>query len=194
MRHDIIAFLKEVNMGKLPLVAVLCLSPALAAAQAANFHPLSVKTGLWQTTVDNVIKGGMPQLPPDMQARLAAMPPEQRARIEAMMNGAPQSNTHKHCVTKEDLDKAAQWSNGAKCTWTIITSTSTDLEARGTDCDLGRNEGAKSSIHIKIHVVDGENIQGKYDGSLVSGEGHTETLNGSYSSKWLGPTCPADTQ
>lgn len=176
------------------IVALLALCAAVAAPAAAPLQPLQVKTGLWQSTVNSQMGGG---IPPELQARLAAMPPDQRARIEAMMQkqfgGVPQANTFKSCLTQKDLNDSSPFGSGTKCTWTILTSTSTDLEARGTGCDAGKNQGMNSEFHVKIHVVDSGHVKANYDGTMT-GNGHTMTVNGSYTSEWVGPTCPADTK
>jgi hypothetical protein len=181
-------------MKKTLIVFSVVLLAGAAVQAAGGLEPLHVKLGLWQSTVNNQLGGG---LPPDMQARLAAMPPEQRARIEAMMqkqfNGMPQSNTFKSCLTKEDLNKSAPWGSGTKCNWTVITSTSSDLEVKGTGCDAGKNQGMDSEFHIKIHVVDSEHVKATFDGTMT-GNGHTMTMNGNYTSEWVGATCPADKQ
>ncbi|HEV2324741.1 MAG TPA: DUF3617 domain-containing protein [Terracidiphilus sp.] len=179
-------------MKKSLLVCLVVLLCAAAAQAAGGLQPLHVKTGLWQSTVNNQLAGG---IPPDMQARLAAMPPEQRARIEAMMqkqfSGTPQGSTFKSCLTQKDLNDSAPWGSGTKCTWTVLTSTSTDLEVKGTDCDAGKKEGMNSEFHVKIHVVDSGHVKATFDGTMT-GNGHTTTMNGNYTSEWVGPTCPAD--
>ena len=181
-------------MKKALIVFSVVLSAAAAAAQApGGIQPLHVKVGLWQSTVKSQIGGG---IPPELQARLAAMPPEQRAKFEAMMQkqfgGAPQASTFKSCLTEKELNDKEPWGSGTKCTWTILTSTSTDLEAKGTNCDAGKNQGMNSEFHLKLHVVDSEHVKADYDGTMT-GNGHTMTVNGNYASEWVGATCPADT-
>lgn len=181
-------------MKKIPVVFLIVLLAAAAAMAATGLQPLHVKVGLWQSTVSNQLGGG---LPPDMQARLAALPPDQRAKIEAMMqkqfSGTPQNSTFKSCLTQKDLNDSSPWGSGTKCNWTVITSTSSDLEARGTDCDAGKKEGMNSEFHVKVHVVDSEHVKATFDGTMT-GNGHTMTMNGNYTSEWVGPTCPADTK
>lgn len=181
---------------KILMVAAACLMTAVAAPGAGQNQPLQVKTGLWQVTQTTTINGGVAALPPDMQARLAQMTPEQRARIEAAMKdqlgGAPHTTTFKSCVTQKDLDKQP-WSSGTECKWTVITSTGTDMEARGTACELGKEEGMSSEIHIKIHVVDPGDARATFDGK-ATGNGHTLTLSGTHTAKWIGATCPNRTK
>jgi len=67
------------------------------------------------------------------------------------------------------------------------------MEARGTECNLGKEQGMSSEIHIKIYVVNSEAVNATFDGSAAQ-NGHTFTLNGTHTAKWLAPTCPADAQ
>lgn len=180
-------------MKRILVFASLGLCAAIAAAAAGKVQPLQVKTGLWQVTQTSSIGGGVP---PEMQARLAQMPPEQRARAEAMIQsrfgGAPQTTTFKSCVTEKDLNNEP-WQNGTKCKWTVVSSNGTDMEARGTECDLGKEQGMSSEIDIKIHVVDSSDVKAEFHGSATQ-NGHTFTLSGTHTAKWLGATCPADVQ
>jgi hypothetical protein len=182
----------------LMLGAGFLLATAMLAA-TGNLTPLKVKPGLWQVTTTSTINGlgGIASLPPDEQAKFAQMSPQQRAAVEAMIKkqygSGPQTRTYKNCVTQKDIDDTSPWGSGDKCTWNVITSTGTDLEAEGTSCDLGKNDGLTSKIHIKMHVSNSENVQASMDGS-ATGNGHTYTMNGSYTGKWLGATCPAGTQ
>ena len=177
-------------------IAAACLMTAAAVPGSGQNQPLQVKAGLWQVTQTTTINGGVAALPPEMQARLAQMPPEQRARVEAMMQsrlgGVPHTTTFKSCVTEKDLNNEP-WNDGSECKWTVLTSTGTDMEARGTACQLGRDEGMSSEIHIKIHVVDPEDAKATFDGK-ATGNGHTFTLTGTHEAKWIGATCPAGTQ
>lgn len=175
------------------LAAAAALLTIAAAAQTEAHQPLHVKTGLWQVTQTTSIGGGVP---PEMQARLAQMPPEQRARVEAMMQsrfgGAPETRTFKSCVTEKDLNNEP-WQNGTKCKWSVVSSNGTDMEARGTECDMGKEQGMSSEIDIKIHVVDANDVRATFNGSATQ-NGHTFTLSGTHTAKWLGATCPADVQ
>lgn len=176
------------------IVGAACSTAVVAAQSPAGSHqPLHVKTGLWQVTQTSSIGGGVP---PEMQARLAQMPPEQRARVEAMMQsrfgGAPQTTTFKSCVTEKDLNNEP-WQNGTKCKWRVVSSNGTDMEARGTECDLGKEQGMDSEIDIKIHVVDANEVKATFNGSATQ-NGHKFTLSGTHTAKWLGATCPADVQ
>jgi len=159
-------------------------------------QPLDVKTGLWQVTAINTASG-VPPIPPEMQARLDQMTPEQRARVETMLKsrfgGTPQTRTYQKCVTAKDLN-ANPWANGPdeKCTWTVVRSTSSDMEVRGTSCAGGKSQGMQTDISIKVHAVDSENVKAAVNGTST-GNGHTVNFEGTFTGKWLGPTCPPGT-
>jgi len=166
----------------------------LASVVFAATEPLNVKTGLWQVT-EITAASGLPPLTADMQARLDKMPPEQRAKMEAAMKGrfggAPRTLNYRTCVTKEDLNKGAFSGPDEKCSWTIVNSSSTDLEVRGSACEAGKREGMKTDITMKIHAVDAENVKGAVQGS-VTGNGNTVNIDNTYTGKWVSATCPAD--
>lgn len=63
------------------------------------------------------------------------------------------------------------------------------MEARGTECQLGKEQGMSSEIHIKIHVVDSGHSKATFDGKTI-GNGHTFTLSGTNEAEWIGATCP----
>jgi hypothetical protein len=142
------------------------------AAVAATFHALNVKTGLWQMTATTTWTG----LPPQLNG--------------AMANGA----THRYqtCVRTEDLS-TNPWAEGSgqTCKWTVLTSTGTDMEVRGTSCSMGSEYGMTAEIHGKIHVLDPEDGTGSFD-ITMSGNGHTVTGHASYRGKWMSSTCRAE--
>ena len=183
-------------MQKVLLVAAICLLASVVIAATGQVTPLNVKTGLWQVSVTTTGSGGAPSLPPEMQAKLDQMSPEQRAKIEEMMksrfSGAPQTTTYKKCVTKEDLNKNAFGKSDDKCTWTVLNSTGTDMEVKGTSCEAGKTYGMYTDINMKLHVVDSENVNAAVQASATA-NGHTTNINGTYTGKWLGASCPAGT-
>jgi hypothetical protein len=190
-------FSRRIQMRKVLLASLLCTLASAVIAATGEITPLNVKTGLWQVTSTSSASGDMPALPPEVQAKLGQMSPEQRAKIEEAMksklNGTPQTSTYKKCLTKEDLTKNAFGKPDDKCTWTVLTSTGTDMDVKGTLCDVGKSSGLASDIHIKFHVVDSENVQASAHGS-ATGNGRTTTIDGTYAAKWLGASCPADTK
>ena len=158
-----------------------------------TFQPLNVKTGLWETTMTSTATG-QPPLPPDLQAKLARMPPEQRAKMEAMLKdrfgGTPQTRTYKNCITKEDLAKDPFSDPEQKCAWTILTSTGSELEARGSSCEAGKNYGMKTDVHVKMQTLDSEKVKG-WGQIIMDGNGSPTKMDFTLTSRWLGASCPA---
>ncbi len=132
-----------------------------------------------------------------MQARMDRMTPEQRARMEAMINsrfgGTPHTTTYQKCVTAKDLDTTPLLNKSDdKCTWTVLSSTGSEMDARGTSCAAGREQGMQTDIHIKVQVLDSENVKASAQGT-ATGNGHTVNINNEFTGKWIGSTCPAGT-
>lgn len=127
---------------------------------AASLEPLNVKTGLWQVTMTSKIK----ELP------------------------APNTSTYKSCIRKEDLSKYPFADPEANCTWKVVSSTGSKMEASGTCMPEGMG---KVEFRMSLEAVDSESIRGT--GQLTA-DGPVGTMSGSYTgaAKWIGATCPAD--
>ncbi len=143
---------------------LFCLLACASSFGADNYHPLNVKTGLWQVTEHTTATG----LPPSMAA---------------LTN---HTNTYETCVTPENL-KENPFSDH-KCNWTLIKSNSSDMEARGTACDAGKNQGASTTVHYKLHAVDSEHVNGSGDWtSAFEGQPVSGTVTGS--GHWVASSC-----
>jgi len=150
-----------------------------AVAWAADFHPLNIKPGEWQSTV-SMNMSGMPAIPPEA---LAKLPPEQRAKIEGRMKGAPQTSTV--CVKKEKLDQPFAWDKVDKaCTHSVVTSSGSMQEIH-VEC---AHEHSKTSGVVRVEALDSENIKGSMQINTTHGE-RAMTMNTTFTSKWIGPTC-----
>lgn len=152
---------------------------------AVKLQPLNIKPGLWESTRTIKRVGEMP-IPAEMLNRLT---PEQRARMEERMkaNSAAHTNTttEKHCVTKEDLDRnSMKLAEARECTTTVLNSTSTTIKAKIV-CDV---EGMHATGTLDLVAADPEHVNG-LSRSSMNGNGHTMNVEGSWSSKWLGPSC-----
>ena len=153
------------------VVALSLLGTTVAVAVAASFHPLNVNTGLWQKAETTTWTGLPPQL-------------------ESAMNG--RTHHYQSCVKPEDLT-TNPWADGSResCKWTVIKSTGSEMEVRGTSCDMGNQYGMTAEVHGKIHVLDSEDGTGSFD-IAMTGNGQTVNGHASYTGKWVGPTCPAE--
>jgi hypothetical protein len=165
---------------------------ALVLCAAQTIQPLDVRYGLWEIT--NAPAGGsaeaalpaIPQLPPDMLAKLT---PEQRAKLQSVMQNRPamnQPNTRKVCVTeasmKKGLDRLAS-ADESNCTHTVTTSTSQTLDVQ-LACS-GKHQ-ATGTMHFD--AVDHETIKGTLH-VVAAMEGQQMTINRTIDGKWLSSDC-----
>lgn len=159
-------------MRKGLIVAAICSAISVAVVAAAQFQPLNVKTGLWQITKTVTWTDYPPQM-------------------AAMMKAGSRPMTYSSCVTVKDLN-SNPWANGSgdKCTWTVLNSTSTDMEVQGIGCDFGKESGMTADVHGQIHIEDSENGTGSMTLTLT---GNGQTMHGiaKYAGKWVGASCPA---
>lgn len=153
------------------ILTISSLGTFVAVALSATLLPLSVKTGLWQMTETLKWTG----LPPQMAA----------------MANAP-ARHYQTCVKTEDLN-TNPWAagSGEDCTWTVLSSTGTDMEVRGTSCGMGKEMGMTSEVHGKIHVLDSKSGTGSFEFTMT-GNGQTINGHGSYTGKWVGSSCTAN--
>jgi len=113
------------------------------------------------------VKPGLWQF--EYNVKYSGLPPQ----TEAMM---------KRCVRDKDLTKG--WTQGHEnCPWKVVKSTSSDLELHSTSCKAGDG----SEVDLKFHAVDSEHVV-----ATMHGTQNGATLDGNYTGKWLGSTCPAD--
>src|SRR5579862_6100508 len=101
-------------MRKSLLLGMVASLGYLAIAASQDVRPLKAETGLWQMTETIVWSQGMPGMP------------NRRA------------HNYQSCVKAEDL-KSNPWAQGssAQCQWTVVTSTATDMDVKGSGCMLG---------------------------------------------------------
>jgi hypothetical protein len=151
----------------LAVALVVGIAPLRLAAQSA----LPVKPGLWQMqTGSGAGSGGgapaMPALPPEAEARIAALPPAQQAQVRAAMAGAggggakPAGMTTQVCIapnTNMDslLNQAQQRSSGGmQCSFTNRVQT-----AQGASYDISCTGPMGSAQgHTSYHATDDEHF------------------------------------
>ena len=141
-------------MRKALLVGAACLV-ASAAMGSGKYEPLNIKTGLWQVT-ETWTATGLPN----------------------GMSIPPHTTTYKNCITAKDLATNPFNDREAKCSWTVLNSSATDMELKGTGCALGRNDDMKANVHLKLHVVDPEHVTGSGE---WTGTGNGQSISGSAS-------------
>jgi hypothetical protein len=166
----------------------LIIFSALTLWAADKITPLNLKEGLWEMTVTHSMTG----MPPDT---LAKMSPEQRARMEAAMKqsgmGAPTTDVHKECVTREKLDKQLAFDENRKdkdrdrdkdCTRTIVNATGSKLEIN-FHC-----EQSSTDATLLLEAVSSDSVKGSMH-SVTNYRGRSMNMDFTFSSKYLGPVC-----
>jgi len=152
---------------------------------------LPIKLGLWETTVSST---NQMQLPPEAEARIAAMPPAQQAQVRSMMGGGtPMVSTYKSCAasstTMDTLLNQAQDHEGMKCTFTNRTQTA---NSASFDTSCVSDQGTMTG-HSDFRMPDSEHVSGAthLTGSMSSPRGGTMTMNitSTVTSKYLGADC-----
>jgi len=148
-------------MRKMVLLGAVLASATILLADS-SVQPLNVKPGLWEVTMNITING---------------------------MGTPPRTNTYRSCLKKEDLNKYPFSDPDKKCTYTVLSSTGSTMEARGT-CAPG-SEGAKIDFKLRLDALDSENVKGTGQMTMSMNGG---SMNGNYAAtaKWIGATCPAN--
>ena len=144
-------------------ISLAILFTATILFAANGYQPLNVKPGLWHVTGTN------------------------------QFMGTPTKADYKKCITAKDLN-TNPWVNGPeeKCTWTVVTSTGSDMEIKGTSCELGKEYGMDTNVDLKLHAVDSENVKASMQGTST-GNGQTMNVSGTFTGKWMGSSCSANT-
>jgi hypothetical protein len=147
---------------------------------------------LWQTQVTSSIQM---TLPPDLQAKMAAMPAAQQAQMQSMMGmGAakPTSSTVKSCVAKpmtaNDLLNQAQQKAGMKCTFTNqqVTATAVSFDVSCTSAQ------GTASGHAQFTMADSEHGTGTTHMTVAmsaNGRAMNATMDGTSTYTYLGADC-----
>jgi len=127
---------------------------------AATPNPLNIKPGLWQVT---------------MTSKISALP-------------APHTRTYQSCIRKEDLSQYPFTDPDAHCTWKVVSSTGSQMEANGTCTPEGMGQ---VEFKMRLEAVDPQNVKGT--GELTA-NGPAGALSGSYAgtAQWIGARCPAE--
>lgn len=159
-------------MRRMTLFGILFLSATVLLGQKSpptNVTPLNAKVGAWQIT---------------QTVSWTGLPPQQAA----IMKQASPTMTYKSCVKAKDLT-SNPWANSHdECAWSAQSSTGTDMDVQATGCQMGKEFGMTADIHGKIHVVDSEHGTGSFD-ITMTGNGQTMHGHGTYTGKWIGPSC-----
>jgi hypothetical protein len=156
----------------------------------AQSSTLPVKQGLWETqaTVTSQMS-----LPPDVEAKIAAMPAAQQAMIRQNMGGGkPTSSTNKSCiasqVTMDQFLNQQQQNTQMKCTFTNRQQTATGASF-DTSCTM---QQGTATGHSQFTFVDDEHVTGQthMTVNMTSAKGSAQsTMDSTTSMKYLGADC-----
>lgn len=152
-------------------VGTALLAGYVASAVTQSVQPLEASTGLWQMSETVTWTG----LPPAMAAMMAS----------------GKTHSYTSCVKPEDL-RSNPWQEGSqeKCTWTVLTSTATDMDVKGTGCSVGV-QGMTLDVRGRIHLSDPKNGTASFDISMAA-NGQGAQGHASYTGKWLSAACSGE--
>ena len=170
---------------------VVLLGVSTFAAQAQTTAS-PIKQGLWQTQVTSTMQM---TLPPDLQAKIAAMPAAQQAQMQSMMGGGmakPNSSTVKSCVastmTPSDLLNQAQQKAGMKC---AFSNQQVTASAVSFDISCTSTQGTASG-HAQFTMADSEHGAGTTHmtvNATANGRSMNMTMDGTSTYTYLGADC-----
>ncbi len=152
---------------------------------AHKVTPLNVKTGLWEVTTTNSPNNDV-MLP---AALLEKLTPEERARVEERIKARkadPQkTTTTRLCLTRKEVERGLPFRPvGKSCTWTALTSTSSEVEMRGECLD----QGVKTERTLRIEALGREEATGWVQFS-TKGDNATFSFTSTFKAKWMGQLC-----
>jgi len=177
------------RLGHAGSIVLIVLSTAAAQAQTTS---APIKQGLWQTQTTMSLQVA---LPPDVQAKIAAMPAAQQAQMQSMMGGSaakPTSSTVKSCVastmTPTDLLNQAQQKGGMSCKFTNQQVTASAISF---DISCTTTQGTASG-HAQFTMADSEHGTGTtHMTAAINSNGHSTsaTMDGTSTYTYLGADC-----
>ncbi len=172
--------------------ASLVLFSTVVLAQGMSSRP--IKKGLWQTQTTQTVQMA---LPPDVEARIAAMPAAQQEKVRSMMGsggaaGKPQTNTFKTCqasdTTPDEMMAEMQQKGGTSCKFTNMQQTGNTLSF-DTACTTAQGS---ASGHSSFVMKDSEHVNGTYHLTMTStgNQGQMNaTMDGTSTYTYLGADC-----
>ncbi len=177
-------------------LCLYCL-PVLLLAAPASLHaqgaPIPVKPGLWETqmSVTHVMA-----LPPEAEAKIAALPAAQQAQVRSMMGGgagsAPTVTTKQVCMTgqssMDSMLNRAQQSPGMQCTFSNRVQTAT-----GASFDMTCTGATGSATgHTQFRLIDSDHVSSTSHMTVTgSSQGHTmnSTIDSTSTAKFVNADC-----
>lgn len=157
----------------------LALLVFLALPLFVHADSLDIKSGLWEISMSTTITGAL--MP---AAAMENVPSAQRAKIEAAMRaraGKVNTQTHRSCVTQEDLDRGEFIkSEDENCKRNIVEQNARRFEAEDV---CGPPEPAKT--HITFAAKTPESYTATMDRAQAEGGSVHVEMNG----RWIAAAC-----
>ena len=177
------------KLGHAGSIVLIVLSTVTAQGQSTS---APIKQGLWQTQMTMSMQM---TLPPEVEAKIAAMPAAQQAQMRSMMGGAaakPTTSTVKSCVastmTPTDWLNQAQQKGGMSCKFTNQQVTASTVSF---DMSCTTTQGTASG-HAQFTMADSEHRTGTTHMTVaMSANGHSmnATMDGTSIYTYLGANC-----
>jgi Protein of unknown function (DUF3617) len=170
------------------LAAVLVLS-AFPFSLHAQGLPVPIKPGLWEMQASSA---SATPLPPEAEAKIAALPPAQQAQVRSMMGGGkPIVVTRQVCfaahTSLDSLLSQAQHNPGMQCTFSNKAQT-----ANGASFDMScTGPSGSAQGHAEFHATDDEHM-GSTIHMTVTGSSHGTTVNSTMDTTSTGKFLNAD--
>jgi hypothetical protein len=135
-------------------------------------------------------------MPPEVEARIAAMPAAQQAQMRSMMGGmgggTPVATTRQVCIAPQtsvdSMLNRTQQSQGMSCTISNKTQTATgasfDIDCTG---QMGSGKG-----HTDVHLIDDDHVSSTSHMTLTGrSQGHTvnSTVDVTTTAKFMSADC-----
>jgi hypothetical protein len=184
-----IARLSFLRLGYAGSIVLIVVSTVGAHAQTTS---APIKQGLWQTQMTMSMQV---TLPPDVEAKIAAMPAAQQAQMRSMMGGPgakPTTSTVKSCVastmTPSDLLNQAQQKGGMTCKFTNQQVTASAISF---DISCTTTQGTASG-HAQFTMADSEHRTGTTHMTVAmsaNGQSMNATMDGTSIYTYLGADC-----
>ena len=184
-----IARLSFLRLGYAGSIVLIVVSTVGAHAQTTS---APIKQGLWQTQMTMSMQMA---LPPDVEAKIAAMPAAQQAQMRSMMGGPgakPTTSTVKSCVastmTPSDLLNQAQQKGGMTCKFTNQQVTASAISF---DISCTTTQGTASG-HAQFTMADSEHRTGTTHMTVAmsaNGQSMNATMDGTSTYTYLGADC-----
>jgi hypothetical protein len=175
------------KLSGLAVALILSASPCHLHAQSL---PIPVKPGLWE--MQGSIVTATP-LPPEAEAKIAALPPAQQAQIRSMMGGGskPVTTTRQMCLgaqaSMDSLLKQSQQSAGMQCSFSNKVQT-----ASGASFDMScTGQVGSAQGHTEFRSIDDEHLSSTVH-MTISSTSHGTTTNSTVDTTTTGKFLKAD--